>query len=123
MPEIMIDPELYERVEKAALEQETSTNDIFSEAVQHYLWELNRRKISEETRIYRQQHEQFKENYLGHYIAMFQGQVVDHDEDFQALHQRVRQQYKRQPVMITLVEETADPVLTRHGFRWGTNKT
>jgi hypothetical protein len=123
MPEIMIEPELYKRIEKAALEQETSTYDIFSEAVRHYLWELNRRKISEETRIYRQQHEQLKAIYLGHYIAMYQGQVVDYDKDFQILHQRVRQQYKQQPVMITLVEETADPVLTRRGFRWGINKT
>jgi len=123
MPEIMIEPELYKRIEKAALEQEISTNDIFSEAVRHYLWELNRRKISEETRIYRQQHEQLKAIYLGQYIAMYQGQVVDYDKDFQILHQRVRQQYKQQPVMITLVEETADPVLTRRGFRWGINKT
>lgn len=90
MHEITLEPELYKRVEKAALEQEISTNDIFSEAVRQYLWELNRRKISEETRTYRQQHEQLKASYLGQYIAMFQGKVVDQDEDFQVLHQRVR---------------------------------
>ncbi len=121
MHEIMLEPELYKRIEKAALEQETSTNNIFSEAVRQYLWELNRRKVSEETRIYRQKHEQLKATYLGQYIAMFQGEVVDQDEDFQELHQRVRQQFGQQPVMITLVEETAYPIITRHGFRMGMN--
>ena len=107
MPEIMIEPELYKRMEQVALEKETGTDAVFSDAVRHYLWELNRRKISEETKRYRQQHEQLKAKYLREYIAMFQGQVVDHDADFQTLHQRIRQQYKQQPVMITLVGETA----------------
>jgi hypothetical protein len=33
------------------------------------------------------------------------------------LHQRVRQQFGRTAVMITLVEELAEPELVRRGFR------
>ena len=49
---------------------------------------------------------------------MHKGQVVDHDVDFPALRQRVRQQFGRAVVMITLVDEAAEATLVRRGFRW-----
>lgn len=51
---------------------------------------------------------------------MHNGQVVDHDTDFQALRQRIRQRFGRTPVMITLVEDVAEQPLVRHGFRMET---
>ena len=80
-------------------------------------WELDRRKISEESQIYQQRHTELKAQYLGQYIAMCDGQVVDHDMDVTILRQRVRQRFGRKPVMITLVEEGAERPLVRHGFR------
>lgn len=79
--------------------------------------ELDRRKISEESQIYQRRHAELKAEYLGQYIAMHDGQVVDHDSDFVALRQRVRQQFLHTPVMITLVEEVAERPIARHGFR------
>ncbi len=80
-------------------------------------WELDRHKISEESKIYRQQHAELKDQYLGQYIAMHNGQVVDHDTNFQTLRRRIRQRFGHTPVMITLVEEAAEQILVRHGFR------
>lgn len=117
MPRIAVEPELYRRVEEASLEQKASIDEILAEAVRHYLWELDRRKISEESEIYRQRHAELSAQYLGQYIAMRKGQVVDHDTDFQTLRQRIRQRFERMPVMITLVEDVAERPLVRHGFR------
>ncbi len=117
MPTVAVESELYRRVEEAALEHKVSISEILTEAVRRYLWELDRRKISEESKIYRQRHAELKTQYLGQYIAMHDGQVVDHDADFQTLHQRIRQRFERTPVMITLVEDTAERPLARHGFR------
>ena len=117
MPTVTVEPDLYSRVEKAALEHQSDVGELFARAVRFYLWELDRRKISEESKIYRQRHAELKAQYLGQYIAMRDGQVVDHDADFQALHQRIRQQFGRAPVMITLVEDVAERTLVRHGFR------
>ncbi len=80
-------------------------------------WELDRRKISEESRIYQRHPAELKTHYLGEYIAMHAGQVVDHDTDCVALRQRVCQQFQHTPVMITLVEEVAERPIARHGFR------
>lgn len=117
MPTVAIESELYRRMEEAALEYKASISEILAEAVRHYLWELDRRKISEESKIYRQRHAELKAQYLGQYIAMHNGQVVDHDADFQTLRQRIRQRFGRTPVMITLVEDVAERPLIRHGFR------
>jgi hypothetical protein len=117
MPTVAIEPTLYQRVEQAALESQVSTGELFTQALRRYLWELDRRKIAEESKAYRRQHAELKEHHLGQYIAMHKGRVVDHDPDFQTLRQRVRQQFGRTAVMITLVEEAAEPELTRRGFR------
>lgn len=116
MAVIVLEPELYRRVEVAAQTHAATVDDILAEAVRRHLWQLDRRKISEESQLFHQQHTELKARYLGQYIAMHEGEVVDHDADFQALRQRVRQRFGPTPVMMMLVEETAEPVLTRRGF-------
>jgi hypothetical protein len=120
MPTVAVEPTLYSRVEQAALEHRVSIDEMLAMALRLYLWELDRRQISEESTIYRQRHAELQAQYLGQYIAMHHGQVVDHDTDFQALRQRIRQRFGRAPVMITLVEDVAERPLVRHGFRMET---
>jgi glutamyl-tRNA reductase len=121
MHTVAVESELYNRIEKTAQEQQANVDEILSQAIRRYLWELDRRKISEESKIYRQRHPELKEQYLGQYIAMHNGQVVDHDADFQTLRQRIRQRFEHTPVMITSVQEIAERPLVRQGFRVETN--
>ena len=104
-------------MEKAASEQQENVAELLKQAIRRYLWELDRRKISEESKIYRQRHTELKKQYLDHYIAMHNGQVVDHDKEFSVLRQRIRRRFEDTPVMITLVGEAAEEILVRHGFR------
>ena len=117
MPTITVEPKLYQRVEEAALEQEASVGEILTKAIRRYLWEEDRQKISEESKVYQRHHTKLKERYLGQFIAMHKGQVVDHDLDFHTLRQRILQHFGRIPIMITKVEEQAERVFTRRGFR------
>ena len=114
---VAIEPALYQRMEQAAIESQVSTGELFTQALRRYLWELDRRKINEESKAYRRHHAELKEQYLGQYIAMHQGQVIDHDPDFHVLRKRVRRVLSRTAVMITFVEEDAEPSLIRRGFR------
>ena len=120
MPTVAIEPALFQRVEQAAIDSQISTAEMFTQALRGYLWELDRRKIAEESKAYRRQHAELKGQYLDQYIAMHKEQVVDHDVDFPALRQRVRQRFGRTAVMITLVDVLA-PVLTETRIRshWG----
>ena len=117
MTNISLAPELYRQVEAMAEARNLSADDILAEAVRGYLWRSQRAKISVETRIYRERHAELRPQYLGQYIAMDNGQVVDHDIDFNDLHKRIRDRFGRSPVMITKVEEEPERVLMRHGFR------
>ena len=119
---LVIEPQLYSRIEQAADEHKIGIDRIFAEALRRYLWELDRQKISKESQAYQQRHAELKAQYLGQYIAMHDGQVVDHDSDVTVLRQRVRQDFGRTPVMITLVEEVAEQTFVRHGFRMETAK-
>lgn len=112
-----IEQRLYQRVEQVAREQSTTIGDILNAALQSYLWELDRRKIAEESAHYRRQHAQLCQEYLGEYIAMHKGAVIDHSEDFAQLRQRVRQRFSGTAVMITLVTEEPMPTLARSGFQ------
>ncbi len=114
---LTIEPELYQRVEETTLIYHTEIGTLFNQAIRRYLWELDRRKISEETKRYYQCHAELKKHYLGQYIAMHQGEVVDHDVDFGTLCQRVQQQFGRVPIMMRQVEEVADHPLVRRGFQ------
>jgi hypothetical protein len=117
MSTVAVEPGLYKRVEEAAVEHKASVDEILNEAIRRYLWELDRRKISEESEIFHRRHAELKAQYLNQYIAMHNGQVVDHDADFSTLRQRVHQRFGHTPVMITLVEDVIERPLTRHGFR------
>ena len=118
-PHLVIEPQLFSRVEQAADEHKIGMDRILTDALRRYLWELDRRKISEESQVYQQRHAELKAQYLGQYIAMHNGQVVDHDMDVTVLRQRVRQRFGRRPVMVTLVEEVAERPIIRRGFHSG----
>ena len=117
MPTVAVESGLYQRLEQVASVQKASPDDVFAEAVRRYLWQLDRRKISEESQIYQQRHAELRPLYLGQFIAMRDGQVVDHDADFAALRGRIWQRYGETPIMIRLVETEIDHPVTRHGFR------
>ncbi len=119
---LVIEPQLYSRIEQAADEHKIGIDRILTEALRRYLWELDRQKISKESQAYQQRHAELKAQYLGQYIAMHDGQVVDHDSDVTVLRQRVRRSFGRTPVMVTLVEEVAEQTFVRHGFRMETAK-
>jgi hypothetical protein len=117
MTNVNIAPELYKQVEQLAVERNQRADDVIADAVQHYFRQLQREKIAAESRIYRERHAEIKDKYLGQYIAMRDGEIIDSDTEFQPLHRRIRERFGRLPVLITRVEEAPEHVLVRRGFR------
>lgn len=120
MQALAVEPQLYRRMEDVAQVHRASVEKILDEAIRRYLWDVERQQIAEESKIYRARYADLRTKYLGQYIAMRDGQVADHDVDFQTLRLRVRQRFGHASVMITRVEEVAEPTLVRRGFRLGT---
>ncbi len=118
MPTVTLDRNVYKRLQEAAEEHETTTEALIEDAARQYLWELERQKISEESARFRQKYPELKRRYLGEYIALHKGEVIDHDPDEATLWKRVRQRYGRTPILIVRVEETPDRTFTRLEFRY-----
>lgn len=64
-----------------------------------------------EMQAYLALHPMLKEKYLGQYVAIYQGKLIDHDLDHEALYIRIDAEYPDEFVWISLVEEEAIPTL------------
>lgn len=76
--------EIEELAEKAHVEPEA----VVDKALRAYLLQRRREKIRAETQAFETQRDMLAQ-YYGHYVAMHEGQVIDHDPDLRTLHLRV----------------------------------
>ena len=93
----------------------TSSGELYPfimPAESHLPWQEVREKIRAEAEAFRSMHAKLAEKYLGQYVAIHNREIVDHDEDFQVLHTRIRQRFGSQPVLLRLVEAEPERVLT-----------
>jgi hypothetical protein len=101
---LTLQPELIEQLESVAVERSVMPDELLEAAVRAYLRQVEREQIKTEASAFRTQCDNLRRQFMGHYVAIYHGEVVDHDPDFQALHSRIRQRYGRQPVLLRRVE-------------------
>lgn len=68
-------------------------------------------QMEKEAAAYNAMRDEMVEKYLGQYVAVFQGQVVDHDADPGALVDRLNEHYPDDVVLMREVHEGPDRVL------------
>ena len=95
-------------IEEMAIQYGLDANELLHKALKNYRRQLEAAKIEAEKRDFLRQHAQLKKIYLGQFIAMHHGQVVDHNQDFEALHNRIRQKYGREAILLRQVETEPD---------------
>jgi len=98
---------LIERIQQLAQESNRDTTQIVEDAVQAYLDQLEREKIHKETEAFWAMQADLVVQYLGEYVALHQGQVVDHDPDIVCLEQRVAE--KLGDVAVLIAPVTGEP--------------
>jgi len=110
-------PGLIERIRHIAQETNRDATQIVEAAVQAYLDQLEQEKIHEETEAFWAMQVDLATRYPGEYIAVHQGQVVDHDPDIVRLEQRVAEQLGEVAVLIAPVTDTPRRDLSTVSFR------
>lgn len=98
-------PSLIKRIEHVARETNRDTTQVVEVAVQAYLDQLEQEKIHEETEAFWNMQAELVAKYEGEYVAVHQGQVVDHDSDLFRLEQRVVKHFGESAVLIAPVTE------------------
>jgi len=102
---VLIPDQVFTELMPVAEQENKKISDLINEALRQYLWEAKERKIDREMETYRTMHVELKQRFLGKYVAIHNGELVDHDADRRALSRRVRQKYGSVAVLITPVEE------------------
>lgn len=77
-----------------------------------------RPQMEKEVAAFEEQHRTLVEQYLGEFVAMYQGQVIGHDRDQWALIRRVRSDYPDQVVLFRQVEASLPRDLVVHSVRF-----
>jgi hypothetical protein len=107
MTTIQLVPDLAEQIESLVGGDPARTQAFIENAVRTHIAHLHQTKIRQETEAFKAQHQELLATYPGQYIAMHQGNVIDHDADLRTLHLRVYQQVGHTPVLLKKVTSTA----------------
>jgi hypothetical protein len=118
MPEVtlQISPQLYQRAQRIARQRHLDVQEVLvdslvlnednrqtsgaspeDEALEEVMWQ--------ERKAFEQLHPQLVKRYLGKYVAVMGGEVIDFDADQVALYKRIRQRYPDRFVLIAPVTE------------------
>lgn len=74
--------------------------------------------LDQEMEAYIEMHATLKEQYLGQHVAIFQGELVDHDADYGTLYERILARYPNQTVWISTIREEAIPTMHQRSPRF-----
>ena len=104
---IVLEPDIAEQIAQIATETENDVDSLVDQALRTYLRQYQREKIRSEMEKFDAQKSALLAQYAGQYVAMHQGNVIDHDLDLRALHLRVFEKLGHKPVLLKQV--TAEP--------------
>jgi len=102
---VLIPDQVLAELTPIAEQEDKEVSELVNEALRRYLWEAKERKIDQEMEAYRAMHAELKRRFLGEYVAIHNGKLIDHDADRRALSRRVRRKYGNVAVLITPVED------------------
>ena len=108
LPHKLINP-----LQQLANEQSSSIEEVIEDALTDYLREQRHKQLLQEMERFRAQHGELKAQYLGQFVGMYNGRILDHDADGGSLYNRLRQQHGDLPVLIVEVGETAEQEFLR----------
>ncbi len=112
------EPALIRQIEQLADETTLPVEQVLEAAIRTYLDSLEREAIQAETRLFWAMYDELVPTYSGQHIALYQGKVIDHDEDVSRLEKRIRKQMGLLPVLIAPVKSVKRRELKWRGGRF-----
>lgn len=116
--------EVYRQVEKVAGAMRRNIPDLLLETITRsfapFPVATTRARMNKNVAAYKKLHSQLVKDYFGQYVAIHNGQLVDHDPDPVALLERMRARYPGETVLRRIVEPTAERELHLRNPRFET---
>ena len=111
MLSVTLKPDVAEQISQIAGESKMETEAVVDTAVRAYLRKRAEEKIRAEQKKFNEQKESLLVKYKGEYVAVHNGEVIDHDPSIGELHRRVHKSLGRIPVLLKKVTDEPDRVL------------
>lgn len=105
---INIEPTLQAKLEEISQSLSRPIDELVNEAVSEYLNYLVEQQLDAEIKAFERMHPDLRAKYVGQFVAIHQGQVVDTDPDFEQLFTRIQSRFGDQTVLIREVGPTPD---------------
>lgn len=105
MSTVTLKPDLTRQIEYLAGANEVQKEAFVDKAVRQYIAQYRREKIRAEAEAFEKLHETLRSSYLNQYVAIHNGQVIDHDPILRILHLRVFARLGPIPVLLKRVTE------------------
>lgn len=112
MSVVEIDSDLMNEIRIYGGPENGNLTAVIEDILRQHLFRLRQKKFDQECDSYEKNHPQIVEKYLGRYVAIHHGEVIDADEDGSVLSKRVREKFGRTPIAIIHVQDSPEwPVL------------
>jgi hypothetical protein len=118
MAELPVSAETFKQLTKVAQEKESTAEALAEQVIRQFLEVETERKMAQEVEAFQVMHAQLLAQYPNHYVAIHQGQLVDHDPDQLALFLRIDERFADEVVLIRQVLPEVDPIYTIHSTRF-----
>jgi len=102
---IKLEPDISQQITHLAKESQVSAGLFVDKALRVYLAQFRHEKIRAETEAFNQQRAKLLAQFSGEYVAVHQGQVIDHDKHLRTLHLRIFERLGRTPVLLKQVTQ------------------
>jgi hypothetical protein len=120
--QINLPENLYRRLERIAKASNRKVDEVVAEHLHATLPPVDDNQESAAMEIeeaaFQSMHAELLQKYPGEFVAVFQGEVVDHDTDQSKLLQRRAAKYPGKVVMIAQVLPEVEEVYYHHSIRW-----
>jgi hypothetical protein len=103
------EPKLIAEITEIARHEGQSADDFVLEAVQRYIAHYRQKRILAETEAWYRLPKSERQRYVGQYVAVTGGEIVDSDPDRLALYHRIKARFGREPVLIIAGDEQSMP--------------
>ncbi len=113
--ELNIPDYIYQQAQEIAKQEKRSISDVFHDVlIQTFpatYVSLQRKQMEREQSAFWDMYESLLSKYATEYVAICNGQLIDHDPNRLALASRIDEKYPYETVLIKLVSPEADPVI------------
>ncbi|HCB50210.1 MAG TPA: hypothetical protein DEP47_11985 [Chloroflexi bacterium] len=112
---VTIPQAVYDRVKQLAILRNQKVADLLAEAIALVEADMatpsDEQRMAREEAAYQTMYDELKTKYAGEYVAIFNGQLIDHDSDELALLRRLDAQYPDDIVLMRKVSAEPEPDL------------